>query len=302
MLLAPPLPLPTTLTFTCSPSRFALLVCAWVHAYDATQNLALRNELVACKAAVASLEFDKEQLRLRLRAADRSAAGPDAGSPVQASQPPGFADKFKRSMGQATRSVGGLFAKQPSKPKRTIADIMAPAHDDAPASPQNSQHGRRRQVQSTAADSPTPSPSGGDPSVKTSVPETAERSGSVAQVGVVTPRKSGAGQGTSPELGKSRTLVRDDVSEPWGLDVDSSVDNEGVWVHLVFEVQRGSPASRSGVSAGDAIIVVDGRDALRSDHAQLVSVFQERRKEIVIRVCPCDDLLSTLQQPMLTLL
>jgi hypothetical protein len=276
---------------------------------------------VACKAAVASLEYDKEQLRLRLRAADRtsnSAAGADdGGSPQPASQSPGFADKFKRSMGQASRSVGGLFTKQSSKPKRSIEDLMAPTHDDVLASPQQ---GRRRPQQGSADASPARVFSSGDAGASSGcAAEVAgpSRVSSVLSQGVAvttatttpttttssaltTPRKSGGG--SLVELGKSRKLVREVETEAWGLDVDSSVDTEGVWVHLVIDVQRGSPASRSGVSAGDAIIVVDGHDALSSDHAELVSLFQEPRKDIVIKVCPCDDLLSTLQQPQLTLL
>jgi hypothetical protein len=204
-------------------------------------------------AAIAELEFQKEQLRLRLRRGD-ILLPPGKTSPSRAKL---MAEKLKWGLGR-------VFTPPPPKAKKTLEQMLS-------------------------------SPS-------TKVKATTVVSDSPIRTRKSTTPLSTPGHTTADELGHDRTLTRSSIDHPWGIDVDSTVDDEGTWVHMVLAVQQHSAAFRAGICPGEVLVAINRRTTLKIDHTQMVQTFQLPKRELVVRVCECDDLIATLQRPMLTLL
>eukprot|EP00041_Stephanoeca_diplocostata_P037196 m.1395007 g.1395007 ORF g.1395007 m.1395007 type:complete len:166 (-) comp24993_c0_seq21:203-700(-) len=54
-------------------------------------------------------------------------------------------------------------------------------------------------------------------------------------------------------------IRRESTDAGWGFELDSTADQHGVWVHLVFSVQRGGAAMRAGLRHGEVLVAVDGK-------------------------------------------
>eukprot|EP00038_Savillea_parva_P000147 m.94465 g.94465 ORF g.94465 m.94465 type:complete len:328 (+) comp10049_c0_seq4:118-1101(+) len=226
------------------------------------ENLNLRNELVACKAAIAELEFQKEQLRLRLRRGDVFI--PLSKTSVGRGQ--ALANKLKWG-------IGRVFHKDQLGQGGASA-----AHGGCGGAP-----------------SALPVSSGGSRHASLLPSNTKPNNPS---------SHSTVSRGTpsAADLGHECVLTRRSTDDSWGIDVDSTVDDEGAWVHMVLAVQRGSAAHHTGITPGEVLVSVNGKSTLELDHMQLVEHFQVSTKELKVRVCNCDDLVGTLQRPALTLL
>lgn len=204
--------------------------------------------MICAAAAIAELEYQKEQLRLRLRRGDVVLP------PGKAAAPPGTRRKAVATT--LKWGIGRVFPPSP-KAKKTLAQILT---------------------------SPNPSSS-------------PEAGPSVERASTTPPPPSHA-----LELGQDRLLTRSSKNEPWGIDVDSTVDREGMWVHMVLAVQQGSAAEKAGICAGEVVLAVNHKSSLKLNHEDLVSNFQAPKSKLVVRMCECDDLVALLDRPMLTLL